>query len=219
MIGIYKIISPSNKIYIGQSVDIDKRKKVYEYLRCIDQPILYNSLKKYGWEAHKHIVIEECELEQLNEREMYWGNYYDALGKNGLNCKLGNSKGILREESKQKLKKPKTQEHKDKIGKANRKPKPEEFKEKLKKPKTEQHRQNISKATIGKPKPKEFSQKITELKSKKIQQFDLNGNMLNEFNSIKEANLFLNKNSHSIGRACRGERKTAFNFIWKFSNL
>jgi hypothetical protein len=29
MIGIYKITSPTDKIYIGQSIDIDKRKLDY----------------------------------------------------------------------------------------------------------------------------------------------------------------------------------------------
>jgi len=40
MIGIYKIISPSNKIYVGQSTDIEKRfnasKKKRFFLRGFD---------------------------------------------------------------------------------------------------------------------------------------------------------------------------------------
>ena len=48
MIGIYKIISPSGKIYIGQSRNIDKRFQQYKRLNCAKQPRLYNSFIKYG---------------------------------------------------------------------------------------------------------------------------------------------------------------------------
>lgn len=219
MIGIYKITSPSNKIYIGQSIDIEKRKKAYALLNCFQQPRVYNSLVKYGWENHQHEIIEECSLDKLNERELYWKEYYiKQLGwDNVLFCELHDRDGGPRsEETKQKLRKPKSEEHKIKIGNANRRPKPEGFREKLQKPKTQSHKENISKSKLGKSKPVGFGEKIAELKSKTIQQFDLKENFIREFNSIKDANLFLNKKSQSIARACRGERKKAFGFIWKF---
>lgn len=52
MIGIYKITNPNGKIYIGQSTNIDKRFYRYKRLECKGQIKLYNSLKKYGWDAH-----------------------------------------------------------------------------------------------------------------------------------------------------------------------
>lgn len=72
MIGIYKITSPSNKIYIGQSIDIEKRFRQYKRLSCKSQVRLYNSIKKYGWDNHKTEIIEYCLLEHLHEREIYW---------------------------------------------------------------------------------------------------------------------------------------------------
>ena len=73
MIGIYKITSPTNKIYIGQSINIDKRKAQYINLSksCVG-PKLYNSINKHGWKTHKHEILEECDIEQLNERETYY---------------------------------------------------------------------------------------------------------------------------------------------------
>jgi group I intron endonuclease len=50
MVGIYKITNPKGKIYIGQSVDIEKRKYYYQALHCKKQTMLYNSIKKYGWD-------------------------------------------------------------------------------------------------------------------------------------------------------------------------
>ena len=43
MIGIYKITSPSNKIYIGQTTNYKKRLGDYYNLNCINQIKLYNS--------------------------------------------------------------------------------------------------------------------------------------------------------------------------------
>ena len=75
-IGIYKIISPSNKIYIGQSIDIEKRKHLYSKLYCKQQPKLYNSIKKHGWENHIFEIVEECSIELLLNKEIYWKKYY-----------------------------------------------------------------------------------------------------------------------------------------------
>lgn len=88
MMGIYKITSPSNKVYIGSAVDIHVRWLRYKRYSCDSQPKIYKSLKKYGVTNHLFEVLEECEFEQLYERERYWQEYYDVLGKNGLNCCL-----------------------------------------------------------------------------------------------------------------------------------
>lgn len=86
-IGIYKITSPSNRIYIGQTVDFVKRKSHYKNLKRNHQIRLYNSIKKYGWENHKLELIEECDVHILSERERYWQEFYDVLSDKGLNCK------------------------------------------------------------------------------------------------------------------------------------
>ena len=60
--GIYKIISPTGKIYIGQSIDLLKRKNDYIKLRCKDQIRLFNSINKHGWDNHVFEIIEQCEI-------------------------------------------------------------------------------------------------------------------------------------------------------------
>ena len=65
MIGIYKITSPSGKIYIGQSINIEKRINSYKYSASIKQRKIYNSIIKYGIEYHDFTIIEECKLEEL----------------------------------------------------------------------------------------------------------------------------------------------------------
>lgn len=85
---IYKITSPSNKIYIGQSINIQKRIKQYKRLCCLTQKVLYNSLKKYGFDNHIFEIIEECDMSELNIKERYWQEYYNSLAPNGLNSML-----------------------------------------------------------------------------------------------------------------------------------
>lgn len=97
MTGIYKITSITNKIYVGQSIDIERRKNAYRLLCCKDQPALYNSLLKHGFENHTFEVIEECSIELLNERERHYQELYNSVN-NGLNCKLlggGNSRAVI----------------------------------------------------------------------------------------------------------------------------
>ena len=87
---IYKIISPSNRIYIGQTINLKVRKNRYRKLQCKGQIILYNSLLKYGWKNHIFEIIEEIlyEKDLLNKREIYWINFYHSFGE-GLNCNSG----------------------------------------------------------------------------------------------------------------------------------
>lgn len=105
MIGIYKIKSPTNKIYIGQSVDINRRFNQYELLNCKDQPALYNSLLKHGVSNHDFIILESCKVDVLNDRERFYQEKYNAV-KNGLNCKYVSTKdktGFYSEETKNKI--------------------------------------------------------------------------------------------------------------------
>lgn len=87
MIGIYKIISPSGRIYIGQSRDLDRRKKEYEkYIKNSNRQVkLLASINKYGWNQHSFDIIEICNFDDLNTRERYWQEYYNSI-EQGLNC-------------------------------------------------------------------------------------------------------------------------------------
>lgn len=121
--GVYKITSPSDKIYIGQSIDIDKRFKDYKSLKSKLQRLLHRSFLKYGVDNHIFEVVEVCSIDLLNQRERYWQEYYDVLDTTkGLNLKYtetSDRSGVLSEESKKKVSvgntgKIRTDEHKNK---------------------------------------------------------------------------------------------------------
>lgn len=105
MIGIYKITSPSGKIYIGSSIKIEKRLKYYKSLDCKGQTKLYNSLLKYGYDNHKIEVLDECSIDELYLKENHYGNIFNVLGINGLNCVLPKFNDIKKQVSAETLKK------------------------------------------------------------------------------------------------------------------
>jgi group I intron endonuclease len=124
--GIYKITSPSEKVYIGQSEDINDRWNDYRKLRnCENQRRLYNSFMYYGVENHTFEIIKECESHELNYYERHYQEYYDVIGEYGLNCiltNIGDKKKIVCEETKEKIRKKLTgvklsEEHKANISK------------------------------------------------------------------------------------------------------
>tara|TARA_B110001452_G_C15051819_1_gene367305 strand:+ start:91 stop:720 length:630 start_codon:yes stop_codon:yes gene_type:complete len=208
MVGIYKITSPSGKIYIGQSINIEKRKKTYKYFdtNCIG-PKISNSIKKYGWENHTHEVLEECEKDKLYEKENYWKVLtIEKYGwENSLFCNLHDvgSNGPLSNHIKQKLigqkrtEKTKQKMREAKIGK------PSSFKGKKHNPKS---KQKMREAKIGKP---------SNRKKTPILQYDLDMNLIKEWDSIS----ILKENgfsSHSIIRTCNKVQKTSYKHIWKY---
>ena len=103
MIGIYKVTNPKGKIYVGQTVNIEERFRKYRTLSNKKQTKLYNSLKKYGPENHVFEILEECSIEQLDERETYWGTKFNVLGKDGLTLRLGKGRGSCSEATKRKI--------------------------------------------------------------------------------------------------------------------
>jgi group I intron endonuclease len=107
-VGIYKWTSPTGKIYVGQSKDLKQRKKWYlgGGVERSNMTKLKHSFKKYGVTNHTFDIIEYCSVEQLNEKEIYWGLYYDVL-ETGLNCKLGEQNCIFTEDTKNKMSKSK----------------------------------------------------------------------------------------------------------------
>ena len=126
MIGIYKITSPSDKVYIGQSIDIERRFRHYKRMVCKEQIKIFNSMLKYGVDAHIFEVLELCDTEDLNNRERYYQDLYDSVvnGLNLLYVKSEHFNGGHSEESKKKISdslkgKTFTDEHKYKIGLSN----------------------------------------------------------------------------------------------------
>jgi group I intron endonuclease len=161
MTGIYKIENlVNNKVYIGQAINIENRwkghkKDLRNNYHCNKH--LQSAWDKYGEENFKFEIIEECEEDNLTEREQYWIDFYGGLNSsNNYNKRDASSKGGLSEESKLKVSNankgkvlgPLKEETKQKISKAL-KGRPAHNKGI---PITEETRKKISEANKGKPK-------------------------------------------------------------------
>lgn len=231
MIGIYKITNPNGKVYIGQSINIEARKRIYRYNTSYKNsigPRIHNSINKHKWENHLHEIVEECTIDQLNERETYWKQYYlDKLGwENVLFCNLHDTGGGPRsEQTKQNISKgklgtkgwPKGNKRPEEFGKiiSNNKERSEKIRKSNKgkqkpgsghnKPLSNKHKDNISKNSRG-----------ISRNQKPVHQYDKQGNFIKEWSSGTEVKQTLKINSSNIPACCKGKKQTVGGYIWKY---
>lgn len=131
--GIYKITSPSGRIYIGQSKNINSRIKRYKKLQCCKtQLFLYRSFLKYGVENHKFEIIDlgNYSKKQLNKLEVKYILQYNSFNgwKNGgLNLSTGGDSYEFDKSVREKMSK--TRKRKIKEGQLNSKLTIEQVKE------------------------------------------------------------------------------------------
>lgn len=84
MIGIYKITNKINgKCYIGQSIHIERRWSEHCFPSKTSQISL--AIQEFGKNNFNFEIIEECKINQLDEREQYWIHFYNSLIPNGYN--------------------------------------------------------------------------------------------------------------------------------------
>ena len=234
---IYKITSPSGKIYIGQTINIDRRKNDYARLDCDEQIKIYRSLLKYGWNNHLFEIIEQCEIEKLNSLETYWIKKFDCMN-NGLNCTEGGDSKKLSQETKDKISvankgKLISQETKNKLSNALK------GKNKGKK-RTKEQIIKMSQVMIGKfigrkwteeqtKKRKEL--KLTEETKRKISEAHIGkeahnkkkvnafiyetGEYVGTYNSYTECAKYLNISSSKISAVILGKRKQTNGYIFE----
>lgn len=83
--GVYKIVSPSGKVYIGQSSNIRRRITEHLYSSKKQNTKLYASIRKYGFDSHniEILFLSQSDYEK-NRMEQFFINYYDSINK-GLN--------------------------------------------------------------------------------------------------------------------------------------
>lgn len=196
--GIYKITNPEGKVYIGRSKNIEVRFKRYsQYKTAKIQPKLFNSFDKYGFENHIFEILDckdDIELESKYIQE--YNSYKDGLNSNrGGGGPLGHNiitRNLISMVSKNNKGKRVNSHWKGKT-------------------RSEENKLNLSIAKKGIPNPKN---------SKIVIQYDLEGNFIKEWSSIKDANLYLGKDKDSgvIGECCKGKKQTAYKFKWRYKN-
>ena len=230
MIGtIYKLTSPSNKCYIGQTINLVERKRtLYNSNKYYSGHRLDNAIKKYGIENFQYEIIiqivessKEKLREKLDELEKFYIEKYDSYN-NGYNMTVGGSgsNGCFQtEESKRKI----SEKAKGRKGSMSGRHLTEEQKNKISNfAKTRTGEKN---SFYGKTHSEEAKLKIGRANSIPILQLDLNGNVITEFPSAKEAARSLGKPraDSEIIKVCKGYISpsgkryiTALGYKWKY---
>ena len=66
--------------------------------------LLIRAIKKYGKENFQKEIIEQCkDIEELNEKEIFYIEKYDTLYPNGYNLRKGGNNSLLSESTKKKI--------------------------------------------------------------------------------------------------------------------
>lgn len=234
MIGIYKITSPSGRIYIGQSVDLKRR--IARYKSNLNaskgQTKLNRSFVKYGISNHKFEIIELCLSKYLNNMERYYQDKFDCVNS-GLNLRLTKTtdkSGKMSNESVAKMlvyKNNMSEAHRKNLSIAIKKNK--NFPTMLGKKHSEETKIKISESNKGKVYSQETKDKIRNAKigtivsietrikkSKPVIQYDMEMNIIAEYYSCREASRVTNTHNGDIVSCCKGKLRQAGGFKWKY---
>lgn len=210
---IYLITNKINgKQYVGKTENtIDERwkehKQDYKKERCEKRP-LYDAMSKYGVE---NFEIKEIEyLEQggiiLSNRETYWIEQLGTYGHNGYNATKGGDGKTLYDH--QEIIKLYVEDHLSQARISR------ELGCSIDTIRNILNSNNI-----------DVEKRQNQRKAKQIEQYSLDGKLLNTFDSCRQAAKYIaelqNKEfkewmQRDISRVASGERKTAYKFIWKF---
>lgn len=270
--GIYKITNiVQNKVYIGQAINLWERIR-NGYINALPKNRNHNihlqrAWNKYGEENFTIEIIELCKINELDDKEQYWIDYYKSYDNQyGYNiCReAGSCRGMKNSKKEIERKRKDFLEHNPMKGKKQSK----EVKQLISKInsipiiqfdlkgnyiKEWDSTRKAAKGLNVKPtnissviskksltcggyifcKKKDYENgtfdinnilnKITYNKehhhlSVQICQFDLNNNLIKEWNSITEAATLLNMKKCTISAVLTGRQKTSGGFIWKYKN-
>ena len=240
---IYIILNKiNNKVYVGQTTR-NIQKRIYEYksafnLKNHNNPHLYNSFNKYGWDNFEFKIIDTAiSIEELNEKEIKHINKFDSTNKKlGYNIELGGNNAIPNEETRQKMSNShlsiKQTQHwiNRRISLAG-----SDDAKKYGKIKTDKEKKYLSenspKYWEGKTRDIETRKKISNTKKKNgmsdktkaaicntVYQYNLNNELVNELESTMITAKMIGVNQSTISRWCKAN-KIMKGFKWSYIKL
>lgn len=93
---IYKLTSPSGKVYIGQTTNWARRKAKHKSGNSNCRKLVA-SIKKYGWAAMNVEILIICDNKDLDFWECHFIDRFDATGPFGLNLMPGGDFNPMKE--------------------------------------------------------------------------------------------------------------------------
>ena len=86
---IYKITSPSGKVYVGQTMRSFETRVAEHKSKTSNCTALKNAINKYGDEMKYEIIEEDVPQEHLDDREIHWISHSNSLAPGGYNLNTG----------------------------------------------------------------------------------------------------------------------------------
>jgi group I intron endonuclease len=219
---IYKHTNKINgKVYIGQTVQ-NPRIRFLSGHGYKQNKHFKSAIEKYGWRNFEHEILRDnLTIEEANKLEQHYINLYDSTNKEkGYNKQFGGSNYQLTEEKRKEYGDrmremtkshkgvPLSKEHKLKISesrKGKRVGKDHQFYGRVLPP---EEMERLRLANIGRPSGV----------NKHVVQLDLNNNFIAEWDSAKKAGESLNIDFSTITKCCKGKRRTAGKFKWRYKD-
>lgn len=204
---IYKIINNVNdKIYVGkttQSPEVRWRQHKMDASRPSVDTYIYRAMRKHGVHNFSMEIVEEltdCDSDYLSRREMYWIEHFHGYSEGYNSTRGGDGGGCLYDiDSIIALMKAgyKNRDIIRKLGCCD------SYLCKIRRT------YNLPSLSRGRA----------------VSQYDLDGNFIQDFPSLKSATEWLRENGYpkalscSIGRVCRGDGFVAYGYDWRYKYL
>ena len=206
---IYVITNNINqKQYVGKTLlSIEERWKQHQYdakKESLEKRPLYTAIKKYGIDNFTIQELEQCDNNDLSNREIYWINFLNTY-HNGYNATCGGDGKILFN-------------HESIALALKQNPFPSEVAKQF----------NCSADTvrnIAKEYQIPVKNKGSVDKARCVHQYNLQNKYIQSFDSTYQASQWLVENNLAKSTASRnhicecanGKRKTAYGYIWKYN--
>jgi group I intron endonuclease len=181
----------NNKVYIGITTGSLRgrwNKHVYD-AKCRSPYVFHRAIRKYGLENFSISEIEKCSsaVELIEKERFYIATFNSHVSLGGYNMSFGGGAPML-----------------------NRR-----HSERTKKLLSRRLRGRIS-PNKGNRYTEEVRKKLSDNHNKAVVQLDLEGNIIAVHKSIITAALAIDGAGTNISKVCRGKKKTAGGFIWKY---
>ena len=222
---VYKHTFPNGKVYIG--ITCQKPSARWRTDGSGYRPTngrtnrIWNAIKKYGWANVEHeILFDGLSKKEAEQKEIYLISLYNSTDDNyGYNISKGGNAPSITPEIREKISLSRVGKNYGYIG---------EFAPMYGKHHSDETRTKIRMVTTGENNPfygkhhsediKQHQRDIRKDISKSVIQKDMDGNIINKFQSIHYASKYTGVNRQCISFCLKGIYKTAGGFIWESGN-
>ena len=229
---VYKHTSPSNKVYIGITCQTPQKLWKSGGRGYKNNQYFWRAIQKYGWDNFDHeVLFDGINKSDAVQKEKELISFYNSNNKQyGYNLSTGGDGGregvTLSEGAKRRISEA---NHGRKLSEELR----EQIRERTSgennpfygKRHTKEAKEKIRQKAIGRKDSDEVKLKKSNAtkggnnpRAKITLQYDMDGNFITSWGCAKYAASELNICSKGITACCRGVRKSAGGFIWRYQN-